>query len=98
MRVAPKADLSSEDRTALEHQARGRSLPARLVSTLVSSFSRPMDFRTAKSLLNSASHRKRRRGGASGFWRAEQKPLPKTHLDRAAVERSRTVRWRRLSS
>ena len=32
MRVAPKVDLSSEDRTALEHQARGRSLlSARLV-------------------------------------------------------------------
>ena len=31
MRVAPKVDLSSEDRAALEHQARGRSLPARLV-------------------------------------------------------------------
>lgn len=31
MRVAPKVDLSSEDRRALEHQARGRSLPARLV-------------------------------------------------------------------
>jgi transposase len=31
MRVAPRIDLSSEDRAALEQQARGRSLPARLV-------------------------------------------------------------------
>ena len=31
MRVAPRVDLNSEDRTALELQARGRSLPARLV-------------------------------------------------------------------
>jgi transposase len=31
MRVAPRVDLSSEDRAALEQQARGRSLPARLV-------------------------------------------------------------------
>ena len=31
MRVAPSVDLSSEDRGALEQQARGRSLPARLV-------------------------------------------------------------------
>ena len=31
MRVAPRVELSSEDRTALEQQARGRSLPARLV-------------------------------------------------------------------
>jgi transposase len=31
MRVAPGVDLSSEDRAALEQQARGRSLPARLV-------------------------------------------------------------------
>jgi transposase len=31
MRVAPRIDLSSEDRAALEQQARGRSLPARVV-------------------------------------------------------------------
>jgi transposase len=31
MRVAPRVELSSEDRAALEQQARGRSLPARLV-------------------------------------------------------------------
>jgi transposase len=31
MRVAPRVELSSEDRVALEQQARGRSLPARLV-------------------------------------------------------------------
>ena len=31
MRVAPRVDLSLEDRAALEQQARGRSLPARLV-------------------------------------------------------------------
>lgn len=31
MRVAPKVDLSSADRAVLEQQARGRSLPARLV-------------------------------------------------------------------
>jgi transposase len=31
MRVAPRVDLSLEDRAVLEQQARGRSLPARLV-------------------------------------------------------------------
>jgi transposase len=31
MRVAPRVDLNSEDRATLEQQARGRSLPARLV-------------------------------------------------------------------
>ena len=31
MRVARKVELSSEDRAVLEQQARGRSLPARLV-------------------------------------------------------------------
>jgi transposase len=31
MRVAPRVDLSSDDRATLEQQARGRSLPARLV-------------------------------------------------------------------
>jgi len=31
MRVAPRLDLSAEDRAALEQQARGRLLPARLV-------------------------------------------------------------------
>ena len=31
MRVAPRVDLSSENRAVLEQQARGRSLPARLV-------------------------------------------------------------------
>lgn len=31
MRVAPRVDLNAEDRAALEQQARGRSLPARLV-------------------------------------------------------------------
>ena len=67
-------------------------------SARVSSFARPMDFRIAKSLLNSASRRKKPRGGASGFWRAARKPLPKTHLRRDAVERSTTVRWRRSSS